>query len=674
MALTIIFAGDAYAKVWNYTQLTDMNLNNRHPSINGTDIVWVGYDTNGKYAIMHHDLNTKSTESLTGKITGHFGMATVNNGLVAIRSYDRKDSQNYYVYSLADQSYQKIFTAPVGSFDPFWGYQPSYHSIDPTINNGEVAFAAWDGHDYEIMSWKNGVTTQITNNDTDDYEPQVWNGKLSWTGWGGDATKQDIFYYEDGQISQITSRKGKDEDSFISDGKIAWTGQSYEAGDGGFNIYTYDIATKTTTLAGQLPGQDYEPVIYQNTLAWHNQSWNAAAGKQDYTTHYFDGYKLDELRYGAAGLDMIGPAVYQDTVVFSAHDGTNYEMVTASYKTGGYNPDQYQGYFRDAVTVGDIAYVAQGNMGIGVYDLSNPSAPKLIERAKIGSGGTAFDLEVYGNKLYSASREGGIDVFDLSTSGAPSRTGNIAVAGAATKLLQRDGTLYVGGREGGLSVVDITSSTPSIIGHLNLPGNTFGMDIKNSVAYVAGYANGLHIVDLADKTKPTLVNTLEQIGKIWDVNISKNTAFLSVSGFGLLAYDITAPLVPSLLGSLAMPNGNDANGWLANFEMIIRDNYAFVSAGTQGIFAVDISDPSKMRIIERYETPGFAWNTIFFGKYMLSQDYQNGFNLYDVTDYYPEKNAATPIPAPLLLMGTGLIGLLWTRRRNATKKVNAADC
>lgn len=664
MLLTIMFVpAQAFAKVWNYTEITTGTpKENRHPSRSGDDIVWVGYDERGKYSVMHHDLSTGLTRSITTDvITGHYGMATVNNGLVAIRSYDRDAHHNYYVYDIKTQEMELIYTSPIGTFPPYWGYMPSYHSIDPMIHNGEVVFSAWDGNDYEIMHWKNGVVTQITDNDADDYEPQIWNGQISWTGWGGSGTAEDVYYFDGQKIHQITSRRGKDEDTFIADGKIMWTGQSYEIGDGTFNIYSYDIATAETKLEYQSAGQNYEPAIYQNTFALSTQKYDLEKKDYTYSTWYSDGYKSDELRYGDADADMIGPFIYKDSVLFSAHDGNTYQVVMASYKTGGYNPNNYEGAFRGLTTVGNYAYAAQDGLGIGVYDLSDPGKPVKIDR--VNTDGTVFDLAEHNGKLFAAAREGGVEVYDISTPGNISRFGTIAIDGVATKLLLHEDQLFVGAREGGLSVIDLTENSMGVIGHVTLPGLTMGLDILNNIGYVAGYHTGMHIVDLSDPTNLTLIGTLGNIGKVWDVNIHQNTAFLSIAGYGLLAYDLSSPLDPVQIGNLQMPNGDQEIGWLATFEMTIREHIAFVSAGTQGIFAVDISDPANMRIIERYETPEFAWTSSIFDKYLLGSDYTGGFNLYDVTDHLPDIGKATPVPAPVLLLGSGLIGIAALRRK-----------
>lgn len=660
----------AQAKVWNYTPITSgatPGYGQRSASMDGKDVVWTGFDEKKLMSIMHYDQSTGETRNLSlGKLPGVVSSPHISNGLVTFRAYDSRGSQkqNYYVYDLSTDTLTQIYSADKGTFDPISGYPPSYHSLDPMIHNGEVVFSAWDGNNYQIMTWNNGEIKQITHGNTDSYEPQIWNGQLCWTGWGGDDTAQDVFYYDGKDIHQITSRLGKDEDTFIADGKIAWTGQSPELGSWGFNIYSYDIETGETKLEYIGPGNDYEPALYQNTLGWAKQTVDPSTGKASYTVWYSDGYKVDQLHYGDnPDREAIEPYLHKDTVVFGMHnDKGAFEIVLASYKTGGYNPQNFEGHFMDALTVGDIAYTAQGVGGIGVYDLSDPNKPKLIGKAQ--TLGNSFSLAQHGERLFSASRDGGLEVFAIGSDGMLSRSQTVQVEGSPNNLLVNNEKLFVSGREGGLSIVDLASQTLSVIGHVALPGLTMGLDILNNIAYVGGYTAGLHLVDISDPTNPTLLSTLSNIGKVWDVNIHNGTAFLSIAGYGLLAYDLNNPLTPIKIGDLEMPNGNLKGSWEATFEMVIREHIAFVSAGTQGIFAVDISDPTQMRIIERYETPEFAWSAAIFDKYLLGSDYTGGFNLYDVTDHLPGLGQPqTPIPGAIWLLGSGIAGLGWLRKK-----------
>ena len=60
---------------------------------------------------------------------------------------------------------------------------------------GEFVWHGYDGSDYEIFRYANGTITQITDNEYDDYDPQVNNkGKIIWYGY--DGNDYEIFLYK----------------------------------------------------------------------------------------------------------------------------------------------------------------------------------------------------------------------------------------------------------------------------------------------------------------------------------------------------------------------------------------------------------------------------------------------------------------------------------------------
>jgi hypothetical protein len=638
------------AKVWTYQQITNNNMDDYHPAIDGDEVVWVGYTDSGKWSTMYRDLKATTNVSLTdGKLTGHFGAPSISNGEVAIRSYDRSSTQNYYVYK--DGAFQLIHSSPVGTYEPYWGYPPSYHSIDPMVHNGEVVFSAWDGHDYEIFSWKDGVKKQITNNDLDDYEPQVYNGKITWTGVTTDPARlEEVFKYDSGVITNISNHKGKDEDSYIFKDKVVYTGRAYDYNDSLFDIYISD--SKGNRHVKYMPGNDFEPAIWQNSVVWHNK-----VGNDPYKTYYYDGYKLDEMKAGSG--DVLGPHVNGDRVVFRAFDGHDFEIYLAQYGLGSYAPKSYSGMVRDLVVSNNYAYVAHGTGGMKVFDVSDPN--NLIEKSTLKMPGETFSMLQKGSTLYIASREAGVNIVDIANPLSPKLVSTASYGGVATKLAMYGGYLYVGAKDAGLQVLDVSQATaPKLVTSVSMPGTIFGMDFSQSYAYVAAYASGLNILDVHAPNNPVFKENVSNLGKVFDVTVNNNLAYLAVWGEGMKILDISSPLQPKLLSSLVVPDGSQ--GWGPPFKITISGKTAFLGCGTEGLLAVDISDPLAPFIIERYDTPGFSWGVSISGTKLYAANGEGGFKVYEASDHIAGKTA-TPAPASFLLLSSGAMMLAFVRKK-----------
>lgn len=93
------------------------------------------------------------------------------------------------------------------------------------------------------------------------------------------------------------------------------------------------------------------------------------------------------------------------------------------------------------VWVGDRLWVAEGNTGLRVYDVSEPRAPRPL--ATLALGGPARDLVVRGDRVYAvASTE--LVVLDASNPDEPVVLGRRRTLGTALALAPgRDGTVFV---------------------------------------------------------------------------------------------------------------------------------------------------------------------------------------------------------------------------------------
>lgn len=92
-------------------------------------------------------------------------------------------------------------------------------------DGGHVVWAAWDGSDYEIFLHDGSGVTQITNNATDDVDPEVnVRGQVAWVakyGQGGSA----VMLYDEGVTTQLTSSESENlsQVQINASGCVIWT-------------------------------------------------------------------------------------------------------------------------------------------------------------------------------------------------------------------------------------------------------------------------------------------------------------------------------------------------------------------------------------------------------------------------------------------------------------------
>jgi len=79
------------------------------------------------------------------------------------------------------------------------------------------------------------------------------------------------------------------------------------------------------------------------------------------------------------------------------------------------------------------------------------------------------------------------------------------------------------------------------------------------------------------------------------------------------------------------PTVSDISDVGTGFGLFIKDNYAYIAAGKEGLHIYDIGDPSSIKIVGKCETPGTAWDVWLSGSYAFIADNENGLAVVDVS-------------------------------------------
>ena len=617
----------SYAKVWTYQQITFNGTDDRYVEIENGQMAWWGWGDDGKLAIFFLDSVDGIIKNITkNKVFGHSGPPSLSNGQIAWRIYDWDVTQRYYLWDGNDIFL--IAECPTGSFPPYWGYPPSYNSFDPTLHNGQIAYPCWDGNDYEIFLWDGSAHQQITDNLTDDYEPQIHDGKISWTGWSAVTNSIDVFYWDGNTIYNISNRPGKDEDSHYKDGKIVYCGIDY-ANDLYFDIFLWDGVS--TSQVYYSPGNDFEPETHGSFIIW--TSWPNGPPPSKPIFSVWDGYKYFNLM--ESPFDVWGGAVDGSEFIFPASDGNDLEIFYATYITGTYVPVTNNGITRDVLVSNNTAYIANGYGDLKIIDTSDLSNPSEIGQLFIDDGWESFALEKRDNYIFMANQGAGVKVVDVSDSNNPIVVQTLGTIDHAISLTLHGNYLYVGDRLGGLHIIDVSSPSASFeIGSLALNGSTYGIAIGGIYAYVANYDHGMQVIDISNPANPTPVSTYDTSGAgVWDIGIKGSNAYLLIEGEGIRVVDISDPYQPALGGELLLPNGSETGYFTPPLDISFVRDFAFITNGTEGIMVVDISDPTAPVIAERIDTSGFSWGFDSWGDYLFVADGLSGLQIIGISDY-----------------------------------------
>ncbi len=189
---------------------------------------------------------------------------------------------------------------------------------------------------------------------------------------------------------------------------------------------------------------------------------------------------------------------------------------------------------------GHYVYIACGEAGVQVVDVSDPAAPVLVGAAD--TPGAACDVAVHGDTLSVADAAGGLQVVDALAPDAPAVIGASATATATAGAFAQGPVTFLAEGSGGLRIVDLSNpSAPSTLGTCDTPGDARDVVVVGQYAYVADGAAGVQIVDVADLTDPAIVGNAAVAGAAEALVVFAGRAYVATGAGGLQIVSVPLP-------------------------------------------------------------------------------------------------------------------------------------
>lgn len=155
-------------------------------------------------------------------------------------------------------------------------------------------------------------------------------------------------------------------------------------------------------------------------------------------------------------------------------------------------------------------------------------------------------------------------------------------------------------------------------------GGLYGVDLGRSErgAFAAvGLGAGLSIVDLADRSRPRVIASVMLSGVPNSVLIRDTWAFVLLGANGIRVVDVSDPQRPWVTG--AVSTGGSA------IEAVIDGDRMYVAIDRAGVQVLDISDLSAPRVLQTLDTPGRVASIAKTGTRVAILDAGFGLRVYD---------------------------------------------
>lgn len=287
------------------------------------------------------------------------------------------------------------------------------------------------------------------------------------------------------------------------------------------------------------------------------------------------------------------------------------------------------GSAQDVIVAGNYAYVADGNNGIVVLNVSNSSAPTLVTTVPLPG---AQHIDIIGNHLYVAAGLSGMSILDIAAPTSPIFLGSYSQGGLTVEDVATDGTYaYVLGTTNGQSILETLNVTvPNnmvLLGSLAIAaGNDVllsgtniyivggqkleiinqypnfnlvaeyddpnpaadyrGIEVFGSIAYINDPVLGLHAISVATPSAPVPTfnssDSMPSVGFGAGLAVSNGYVFLSQTAGGLAIFDIASSSTPHFIDTYAGP---------AASAVTVANDVAYVAVGTSGVQVVNVGQP-----------------------------------------------------------------------------------
>lgn len=319
--------------------------------------------------------------------------------------------------------------------------------------------------------------------------------------------------------------------------------------------------------------------------------------------------------------------------------------------------------------LGPRAFLALGSR-MGVVDVSDPTQLRLIGQSDLLSA-EVKGLAVEGSRAAVLTRDGRLYLLDIDSddNGKPTTVGELVLPGAGQAVGMAQGLIYVvcgtGWMTSGLRIIDpAISSSPRIIGGLDIDGELRDLALGDGLAFLAGGPGGLQVVDIKVPSHPMKVGDAgllsAEVAYGSKLAISGTrvymTTFDAVNGAsGAVIIDISSPTAPRLLGRL------DARQGFRILDIVATDQLAYVTETADiasRLRVMEVSIPGAVKELSTVLMPGYPVDVQLKGAMLYAAGGEvGGFQVVDVSAALSPKVVAD-LPRPASADQSQIVGSL----------------
>jgi len=327
-----------------------------------------------------------------------------------------------------------------------------------------------------------------------------------------------------------------------------------------------------------------------------------------------------------------------------------------------------------AVGAGDTVVLAFAGVGLQVLVFSPPAPPFVT--AEIATGSWVGDLALQGDHVFVANGDAGVRILDISEPWAPQEVASLPVGGARALDLV-DGRLAVASAHGQVRLYDVTApAQPELLATLATDFDFADIALAGDLAYGAAHRDGGHVLslqlggpgepailddlavgdqvnavaavadrllvgyhdrtlDLLDISDPAALadaGDLPLVTHCWDIHVAGDRAYLACGWDGYKVADVADPHAVELV-ALAYTDDTVAS-WVDGAT-------AFVADGDEGLRIFDVSSPPNLHQLAHHGTGGLPSDVTATDTHAFVLSETEGLIVLETADHTGHEAVAT---------------------------------
>jgi len=291
---------------------------------------------------------------------------------------------------------------------------------------------------------------------------------------------------------------------------------------------------------------------------------------------------------------------------------------------------------------------------------NNAAETRLPIVGTLGTG-PAMDVAVEGDRAFVIGR-GKLHVVDIREPAKPKVLGSLDGLGNTRQIVVPEGVAYVSAREFGLFIVDVREATPKLITHYDSIEFATGVVIAGKVLFIAQRQFGVELVDVTNPKHPRHLSTI-RTGEAQSVVYHDGMLYTGVWGTSeVVTADVRDPLRPRIVSKVPLDGYGDgvfahdgklfaATGHHSRAPHANPDDPGYGMGHGMEIFS--LADPEQPKFLGRVKFPRFyevgndMWNVQVVDSTAFVGDTHNGMFVVDVQNpSAPHIIAQRDLPKP----------------------------